>query len=91
MPRTTAIGYYHQNLIGLAQRVTDHLDRHRKCPRERMWKVRAAAVVLAQVHSKSRWSSTATTAPASCWPAPPRTYLHRYGVKVGNRPAIVTA
>lgn len=25
LPRTTAIGYYHQNMLGLCQRLTDHL------------------------------------------------------------------
>ncbi len=25
LPRTTAIGYYHQNMVGLCQRLTDHL------------------------------------------------------------------
>ena len=49
MPRTTAIGYYHQNLVGLAQRVTDHLTNvPADAPRERLWKVRANQVVLAQ-------------------------------------------
>ncbi|HEU4498113.1 MAG TPA: FAD-dependent oxidoreductase, partial [Sphingomicrobium sp.] len=49
LPRTTAIGYYHQNLIGLAQRLTDHLAvPPADAPRERMWKVRANQVVLAQ-------------------------------------------
>ena len=27
LPRTTAIGYYHQNVVGLCQRLTDHLSR----------------------------------------------------------------
>ncbi|HRO13393.1 MAG TPA: FAD-dependent oxidoreductase, partial [Amaricoccus sp.] len=62
MTRTTAIGYYHQNLVALAQRLTDHLDTPPEgAPRERMWRVRA------------------------------QTYLNRYGVRVGDRPAIVTA
>src|SRR5690606_41014421 len=47
--RTTAIGYYHQNLLGLCQRLTDHLaDPPEGAPRARMWKVRARQVVLAQ-------------------------------------------
>jgi sarcosine oxidase subunit alpha len=49
MTRTTAIGYYHQNMIGLCQKLTDHLsDVPADAPRERLWRVRAGQVVLAQ-------------------------------------------
>src|SRR3546814_17914912 len=49
LPRTTAIGYYHQNFLGLCQRLTDHLaEPPATAPRERMWRVRAEQVVLAQ-------------------------------------------
>ncbi len=33
LTRTTAIGYYHQNLIGLVERLTDHLDEVPAAPR----------------------------------------------------------
>ena len=49
MSRTTAIGYYHQNMVGLCQKLTDHLAvLPDGVPRERMWRVRAGQVVLAQ-------------------------------------------
>ncbi len=68
MTRTTAIGYYHQNMVGLTQRLTDHLDTPpANAPRERMWHVRAQQVVLAQARWKNRWSSIAMIAPALCW------------------------
>src|SRR3546814_14472240 len=36
LPRTTAIGYYHQNFLGLCQRLTDHLaEPPATAPRER--------------------------------------------------------
>ena len=49
LTRTTAFGYYHQNFVGLCQRLTDHLRRRAggRLPRERLWKVRAKRVVLA--------------------------------------------
>ena len=48
LPRTTAFGYYAQNFVGLAERVTDHLaDPGHELPRERLWQVRAKQVVLA--------------------------------------------
>src|SRR5690606_14266581 len=48
LTRTTAFGYYNHNLVGLVQRVTDHLPLpDSKLPRERLWQVRAKRVILA--------------------------------------------
>ena len=48
LPRTTAFGWYPDNMIGLAERVTDHLAApDPRLPRERLWQVRAERVVLA--------------------------------------------
>ena len=48
LPRTTAFGYFPHNLIGLNERITDHLATPpRQLPRERLWQVRARHVVLA--------------------------------------------
>ena len=42
LPRTQAFGYFAQNFLGLAERVTDHLAAPlAEAPRERLWKVRA--------------------------------------------------
>jgi len=92
MTRTTAIGYYHQNLIGLAQRLTDHLAALPEgAPRERMWKVRANQVVLAQGALEKPLAFDGNDRPGVMLAGAAQTYLHRYGVKVGDRPAIVTA
>mgnify|MGYP000952186686 CR=1 FL=1 len=89
---TTAIGYYHQNLVGLCQRLTDHLDTVPEgAPRERMWKVRAREVVLAQGALEKPLVFDGNDRPGVMLAGAAQTYLHRYGVKVGNRPAIVTA
>ena len=48
LPRTTAFGIYGDNMVGLAERVTDHLpDPDPALPRERLWQVRAKQVVVA--------------------------------------------
>ncbi len=48
LPRTTAFGYFPHNLVGLAERCTDHLAHpDPRLPRERLWQVRAEQVVLA--------------------------------------------
>jgi len=47
LPRTTAFGYFPHNMIGLAERLTDHLADLQSAPRERLWQVRAKEVVIA--------------------------------------------
>ncbi len=48
LTRTTAFGYFPHNLVGLNQRLTDHVaEPHPDSPRERQWQVRAKEVVLA--------------------------------------------
>lgn len=92
LTRTTAIGYYHQNMIGLAQRLTDHLATvPADAPRERMWKVRAGQVVLAQGALEKPLVFDGNDRPGVMLAGAAQTYLHRYGVKVGDHPAIVTA
>ncbi|QOF75433.1 sarcosine oxidase subunit alpha (plasmid) [Aminobacter sp. SR38] len=92
LPRTTAIGYYHQNLVGLCQRLTDHLaNPPESAPRERMWKVRAKQVVLAQGSIEKPLVFDGNDRPGVMLAGAARSYLNRYGVKVGDRPAVVTS
>jgi sarcosine oxidase subunit alpha len=92
LPRTTAIGYYHQNFIGLCQRLTDHLAGPPKgAPRERMWKVRAKQVVLAQGAIEKPLVFDGNDRPGVMLAGAARSYLNRYGVTVGDRPAVVTS
>ncbi|MCO8146357.1 sarcosine oxidase subunit alpha [Rhodovulum tesquicola] len=92
MCRTTAIGYYHQNMIGLCERVTDHLDSPpENAPRERLWRVRAARVVLAQGAIEKPLVFDGNDRPGVMLAGAAQTYLHRFGVLVGRRAAVVTA
>ncbi len=91
LPRTTAIGYYHQNLVGLCQRLTDHLETPPDgAPRERLWRVRAAQVVLAQGALEKPLVFDGNDRPGVMLAGAAQTYLHRYGVKVGERPVVLT-
>ena len=91
MTRTTAIGYYHQNMVGLVQRVTDHLAvAPADAPRARLWRVRAKQVVLAQGALEKPLVFDGNDRPGVMLSGAAQTYLNRYGVKVGNRPAVVT-
>ncbi|WP_449041886.1 sarcosine oxidase subunit alpha [Paracoccus sp. (in: a-proteobacteria)] len=92
MTRTTAIGYYHQNMLGLCERVTDHLETlPADTPRERMWRVRARQVVLAQGALEKPLVFHGNDRPGVMLAGAAQTYLNRYGVKVGNAPVVVTS
>ncbi|TFL18499.1 sarcosine oxidase subunit alpha [Jannaschia formosa] len=92
MTRTTAIGYYHQNMIGMVEKLTDHLpDLPADTPRERMWRVRAKQVVLAQGALEKPLVFHGNDRPGVMLAGAAQTYLNRYGVLVGRQPAIVTS
>ncbi|KQZ99831.1 sarcosine oxidase subunit alpha [Mesorhizobium sp. Root157] len=92
LTRTTAIGYYHENFLGLCQRVTDHLETLPEgAPRERMWRVRARQVVLAQGSIEKPLVFDGNDRPGVMLAGSARTFLNRYGVKVGNRAVVVTS
>ncbi|MDR5651547.1 sarcosine oxidase subunit alpha [Ruixingdingia sedimenti] len=92
MPRTTAIGYYHQNMLGLCQRVTDHLETPPEgAPRERLWRVRAGQVVLAQGAIEKPLVFDGNDRPGVMLAGAAATFLHRFGVRVGARALVATA
>ncbi len=91
LPRTTAFGCYPGGMIGLLERVTDHLAAPaRGLPRERLWHVRAERVVLATGAIERPLVFPGNDRPGVMLAGAARTYLHRYGVKVGKRVTIAT-
>ncbi|MFT6557181.1 sarcosine oxidase subunit alpha [Sneathiella sp.] len=92
LTRTTAIGYYHQNMVGLAQKLTDHLSSPpQDAPRERLWRVRAKQVVLAQGAMERPLVFDGNDRPGVMLSGAASIYLNRYGVLVGRKPAFVTS
>jgi len=92
MTRTTAIGYYHQNFVGLCEKLTDHLaSPDGETPRERMWRVRAKQVVLAQGALEKPLVFDGNDRPGVMLAGSAQTYLNRYGVRVGDKAVIVTS
>lgn len=92
MNRTTAIGYYHENMVGLCQKLTDHLaELPAHVPRERMWRVRAAQVILAQGAIERPLVFDGNDRPGVMLAGAAQTYLNRFGVKAGNNIVIVTS
>jgi sarcosine oxidase subunit alpha len=91
LPRTTAFGWYPNNMIGLAQRITDHLAQPAAVlPRERLWHIRAGRVVLATGSIERPLVFPGNDRPGVMLAGAARTYLYRYGVKVGQRAVIAT-
>jgi sarcosine oxidase subunit alpha len=91
LTRTTAFGYFPHNLLGLNQRLSDHLGRpDRSQPRERQWQVRAKEVVLATGAIERPLVFPGNDRPGILLAAAARTYLNRYGALAGSRVVLVT-
>ena len=89
--RTTAFGYYDDNLVGLIERVGDPLaKRSEATPRERLWKVRARAVVLAAGAHERGIAYTNNDLPGAMLAGAVRTYIDRYAVRPGSRAVVFT-
>lgn len=92
LTRTTAIGYYHENMVALAQRLTDHIaDVAEGAPRERMWRVRAKEVILAQGALERPLMFDGNDRPGVMLAGSAQTYLNKYGVLVGRNVAVATS
>ncbi len=92
LSRTTVFGYFPHNLIGLNQRLTDHLaSPPKREPRERLWQVRAKAVVLATGAIERPLVFPGNDRPGILLAGAAQTYLNRYGVRVGTRIVVVTS
>ncbi len=92
LPRTTAFGYFAHNMVGLAERVTDHLSAPpRHLPRERLWQIRAQEVVIAAGALERPLVFPHNDRPGVMLADAARTYATRYGVRVGRRVVVATA
>ncbi len=92
LPRTQAFGYYAQNFVALAERVTDHVAApDPKVPRERLWKVRAKRVVLATGAIERPLVFPDNDRPGVMLASAAQIFANRYGVKVGEKAVVFTA
>ncbi len=87
--RTTALGYYHDNFITAVERLTDHLSGTGSGPREKLWRIRAGEVVLAQGAIERPLVFEGNDTPGVMLASAARTYLRRYGVAVGRNVALM--
>ena len=92
MPRTQAFGYYAQNFLALGEIVSDaERKANADAPRERLWQVRAKEVVLACGAIERPLVFPDNDRPGVMLADAARTYLNRYGVKVGERVVVAAA
>jgi len=94
MPRTTAIGYYHDNFVALVEKLTDHLplgDVAQGQVREELHRMRAAKVVLAQGGIERPLVFNGNDRPGIMLASAGQTYLNKYGVAVGHEVAVFTS
>jgi sarcosine oxidase subunit alpha len=91
LARTTAFGYFPHNLIGLSERLTDHLaEPPPSQARERLWQLRAREVVLATGAIEQPLVFPGNDRPGIMLAGAVQSYLHRYGVRAGSRAVVVT-
>ena len=80
------------NLLGLNERLTDHLAQlPPDTPRERQWQVRAREVVLSAGAIERPLVFAGNDRPGIMLAGAARTWLNRYGVLPGTRAVLVTA
>jgi sarcosine oxidase subunit alpha len=92
LPRTTAFGYFPHNLIGLSERLTDHLASPPEgLARERLWQVRAREVVLATGAIEQPLVFPGNDRPGIMLCGAALHYLKHHAVLPGRRVVIATA
>jgi sarcosine oxidase subunit alpha len=92
LPRTTAFGSYDANMVALLERLTDQLPSPpAHSPRQRLWKVRARAVVLATGAHERPVAYANNDLPGTMLAGAARTYVQRYAVRPGTRAVVFTS
>jgi sarcosine oxidase subunit alpha len=92
LQRTTAFGHYDDGFILAVQRRTDHLGAAAPTAisRQRVWRIRARHVIVAAGAHERPVIFTDNDRPGIMLAHGARTFLHRYGVKVGDQAVIFT-
>ena len=91
LKRTTAFGYYHDNFIGAVERLTDHLPNGAVAPREKLWRIRAGEVILAQGAIERPLVFDGNDTPGVMLSSAAKVFANRYRVAVGRSVALMAA
>ncbi len=89
LTRTTAFGYFHDNFIGAVERLTDHLPDAGDAPREKLWRIRAGEVILAQGAIERPLVFEGNDTPGVMLSSAAKVFANRYGVAVGKSVALM--
>jgi sarcosine oxidase subunit alpha len=91
MSRAMAFGFYDHGVVGLCERVTDHLPPDaRQGARQRLWKVRTKRVILATGAFERPIAFVGNDIPGVMLASAAQTYAVRYGVAPGRRIVVAT-
>lgn len=92
LQRTTAFGHYDDGFVLALERRTDHLggDAPAALSRQRIWRIRARHIVVATGAHERPIVFSDNDRPGIMLAGSARTYLHRYGVKVGEQVVVFT-
>ena len=91
LPRSTVSGYYDHNFLTILERNREHPGEHRACEiRQRLWRVRARRVILAQGSHERPMVFPNNDRPGVMLASAVSGYIHRYGVCPGRRGVIFT-
>ena len=86
LTRSTVFGYYDHNFLAIAERCSDHLGNRRQVlPRERLWRVRARQVVLAQGAFERPLVFCNNDRPGVMTASAVTAYINRYAVCPGQK------
>ena len=91
MTRTTAFGLYDNCVLGLLEKVTDHVPYGNKyLPRQRFWTIRAQHVIIGSGSLERHIAFNNNDVPGVMTVNASKHYLNRYGVLTGQNIVIVT-
>ena len=91
MRRTTAFGLYDNCVLGLLERVTDHLSYgNKELPRQRFWTIRAKHVVIGAGSLERHIAFNNNDIPGVMTVNASKHYLNRYGILTGQNIVITT-
>ena len=91
LPRSTVFGYYDHNFLAIAERCTDHLpEEERAGVRQRLWRVRAKRVVLAQGAFERPLAFCNNDRPGVMLASAVSTYVNRFAVRPSKRAVVFT-
>ncbi len=91
LPRSTVFGYYDHNFLTILERCTDHLGEHQHTQiRQRLWRVRARQVILAQGAFERPIAFPNNDRPGVMLASSISIYVNRYAVSPGRRAVVFT-